>query len=150
MRLSALAASLGASYTRYADDLAFSGDERFRGRAEGFRILVCRIAAEEGFSVRWEKNRWMRPSVRQRLGGLVLNERPRPSREEFDRLKATLTNCVRKGPLGQNRDGHADYRAHLRGRVAWFEHVDAARGARLRALLDRIPWSPGGPGGATL
>ena len=150
VRLSALAASLGASYTRYADDLAFSGDERFRGRAEGFRILVCRIAAEEGFSVRWEKNRWMRPSVRQRLGGLVLNERPRPSREEFDRLKATLTNCVRKGPLGQNRDGHADYRAHLRGRVAWFEHVDAARGARLRALLDRIPWSPGGPGGATL
>jgi hypothetical protein len=149
VRLAALARSLEASYTRYADDLAFSGDEGFRRRAEGMRILVCRIAAEEGFAVRWEKNRWMRPAERQRLGGLVVNERPRPSRAEFDRLKATLTNCVRHGPLEQNRDGHADYRAHLQGRVAWFEHADPARGARLRALLERISWSGGGPGEAT-
>jgi hypothetical protein len=140
VRLVAAAASFGAAYTRYADDLAFSGDRAFRRRADRLRLVVCRIASEEGFRVHWEKNRWMARSVRQRLAGLVVNARPRPSREDFDRLKATLTNCVRRGPGGENRERHADFRAHLRGRVAWFEHVDPARGARLRAAFERIVW----------
>jgi hypothetical protein len=140
VRLTAAAASVGARYTRYADDLAFSGGPDFRARAERFRVLVCRIAAEEGFTVHWEKNRWMRPSVRQRLAGLVVNERPRPSRAEFDRVKAILTNCARTDPEQQNRGGHPEWKEHLRGLVARFEHVDPARGARLRARFDRISW----------
>ncbi len=140
VRLSALAAKVGAVYTRYADDLAFSGDAGFRRQAARFRLLVVRIALEEGFVVRWEKNRWMRPHVSQRLAGLVVNDRPRPPRAAFKLLEATLTNCVRRGPQGQNRDDHLDFRAHLRGRVAWFEHTDPSRGARLRALFERIAW----------
>jgi len=140
VRLSAAAAAVSASYTRYADDLAFSGGPEFREQAGRFRRLVVRIVAEEGFDVHWRKTRWMRPCSQQRLTGLVLNHRPRPSRAEFDRLKATLHNCARHGPAGQNRDGHADLRAHLAGRVAWFHHVDPRRGERLRALFERIAW----------
>lgn len=93
--------------------------------------------------MRWEKNRWMRPHTSQRLAGLVVNDRPRPPRAEFERLEAILTDCVRRGPAGQNRDGHPDFRARLLGRVAWFEHADPPRGARLRALLERIAWCVG-------
>lgn len=142
VRLSAAAAKVGADYTRYADDLAFSGDEAFRRVAARFRTLVHAIVLGEGFDLRPEKTRWMTPSVRQRLTGLVVNARPRPSRAEFDRLKATLFNCARRGPATENREGHPDLRAHLRGRVAWFEHTDPARGARLRALFERIAWAP--------
>ena len=112
----------------------------FRRRASRFRRLVVQIATDEGFDVHWAKNRWMRPHTQQRLAGLVLNERPRPARAEFDRLKATLHNCVRHGPEGQDRAGRADLRAHLQGRVAWFCHTDPARGAKLRALFERIEW----------
>lgn len=140
VRLSAAAASVGAAYTRYADDLAFSGDGTFRRQADRFRLLVVRIAEEEGFTVRWEKNRWMRPSASQRLAGLVVNDRPRPPRAAFKLLEAILTNCARHGPAGQDREGHPDFRAHLRGRVAWFEHADPPRGARLRALFEQIAW----------
>ncbi len=140
VRLAAAATAAGARYTRYADDLAFSGGPSFRKRARRFVALAARIAVDEGFEVNWRKTRWMRRSGRQRLAGLVVNERPRPSRAEFDLLEATLTNCARHGPEGQNRAQVPDWRAHLRGRVAWFEHADPPRGAKLRALFERIAW----------
>jgi RNA-directed DNA polymerase len=50
-RLSGLAASAGATYTRYADDLAFSGGEDFDRRIERFSTHVAAILHEEGFTV---------------------------------------------------------------------------------------------------
>ncbi len=41
---------LRAEYTRYADDLAFSGGEPLRRRVEAITSLVAAIALEEGFS----------------------------------------------------------------------------------------------------
>jgi hypothetical protein len=140
-RLIGLARSAGAAYTRYADDLAFSGDAEFDRRVERFAAHVAAILHEEGFAVNHHKTRIMRRSVRQRLAGLVGNERLNVPRDEFDRLKATLTNCVRHGPEGQNRDGHADFKAYLEGRVGFVESINLAKGRRLRALLKRIVWS---------
>jgi hypothetical protein len=141
VRLHAAAAKLGATYTRYADDLAFSGDHTFAVRAQHLLPLVDRIAEDEGFVVHLPKTRSMPRSARQRLGGLVVNERPNPTRAEFDRLKAILHNCAKHGPASQNREDRPEFRAHLRGCVAWFEHVHPVRGARLRAAFDRIVWS---------
>ena len=61
-------------------------------------------------------------------------------RADFDRLKATLTNCVRSGPESQNRDGHPRFRLHLEGRVGFVEMINPARGKRLRAIFERIRW----------
>ena len=89
------------------------------------------------------KTRVMRQGVRQQLAGLVLNDRPNVKRAEFDRLKATLTNCVRSGPEGQNRERHPQFRAHLEGRVNFVETVNSARGKQLRTIFDRIRWASG-------
>ena len=83
----------------------------------------------------------MRRGVRQRLAGVVANERLNVMRADFDRLKATLTNCVRHGPESQNRDAHPSYRAHLEGRVGFVESINPAKGKRLRAILERIEWN---------
>ncbi|HEY8506479.1 MAG TPA: hypothetical protein VIL46_17990 [Gemmataceae bacterium] len=80
----------------------------------------------------------MRRSVRQQVAGIVLNARPNIGRRAFDRLKAVLTNCARRGPAGQNREGHADFRAHLAGKVAYVSMVNPGRGRKLRRLFDRI------------
>jgi hypothetical protein len=61
-------------------------------------------------------------------------------RADFDRLKATLTNCVRLGPETQNRNAHPRFRSHLEGRVGFVEMINPARGKRLRALLQEIRW----------
>src|SRR5262249_13436519 len=134
------ARTAGASYTRYADDLAFSGGELLERCARRFHVQVCRLALEEGFEVHTRKTRFMRQGVRQQLAGVVLNARPNPRRDEYDRLKAVLHNCVTHGPRSQNREGRSDFRAYLAGRIAYVTMLNAAHGRRLRALFDSILW----------
>jgi hypothetical protein len=139
-RLAGLAPSVEAGYTRYADDLAFSGNEAFEKCVERFSTHVAVILHEEGFSVHHRKTRIMRQGVRQHLAGLVANDHVNIMRADFDRLKATLTNCARLGPEGQNRQAHPRFRAHLDGRVAFVEMINPAKGQRLREIFDRIQW----------
>jgi retron-type reverse transcriptase len=140
-RLQGLARSAGAVYTRYADDMAFSGGVEFDRRVERFAAHVAAILHEEGLSVNHRKTRIMRRGVRQRLAGVVANEKLNVARADFDRLKATLTNCVRHGPASQNRDGHPDFQAHLEGRVGFVESINPVKGSRLRGILKRIEWT---------
>lgn len=139
-RLAGLAASASARYTRYADDLAFSGGEEFEKCVERFSIHVAAVLLEEGFVVNHRKTRIMRQGVRQHLAGLVANQNINVMRPDFDRLKAILVNCARQGPNGQNRESHSHFRLHLEGRVGFVEMINPARGKRLRALLEKIQW----------
>lgn len=141
-RLAALSESAGATYTRYADDLAFSGDHDFEKRVERFSLAVAVILQEEGLRANHRKTRVMRQGVRQHLAGLVTNEKVNIVRRDFDQLKAVLTNCVRHGPGSQNRDGRPDFRSHLQGKVAFVEMINPAKGKRLRDIFERIPWEP--------
>lgn len=137
-RLAGLAGSIAVNYTRYADDLAFSGGPELLRRSAGFVSTVRNIAADEGFAVNPGKTAVLGAHNRQQLTGIVVNVRPNVPRAEFDRLKATLHNCITHGPAGQNRAGHADFRAHLAGRIAWVGAVNPQRGARLRAMFEQI------------
>jgi RNA-directed DNA polymerase len=139
-RLTGLARAAGAEYTRYADDLAFSGGEEFERRVERFSTYVAAILDDEGFAVHHRKTRIMRQSVRQHLAGLVANQCINVRRSDFDLLKATLTNCVHFGPASQNRDVHPDFQSHLQGRVSFVEMIHPAKGQRLRSILERIDW----------
>ena len=71
----------------------------------------------------------------------MTNQRPNIVRQDFDRLKAVLTNCVRLGPASQNREGRPRFRAHLEGRVAFVEMINPNKGKRLREILERIRWA---------
>ena len=140
VRLSALAQSWGARYTRYADDLAFSAGRSWRVGTSRVLDLIGQIVREEGFRLNDRKTAVLPRAGRQLLGGLVVNEAPRVSRGEVDLLRAILHNCARHGPRSQNREGRPDFAGYLRGRVGWVAQHDPARGARLRAELDAIDW----------
>jgi hypothetical protein len=139
-RLQGLAQRAGADYTRYADDLAFSGDKAFEKGVNRFSTHVAAILMEEGFNVNFRKTRIMRQGVRQHLTGLVINHHVNVMRPDFDRLKAILTNCIRHGPESQNREDHPLFRFQLDGRIAFVEMVNRAKGERLRKLFSEIEW----------
>jgi hypothetical protein len=141
VRLSAAARFDEATYTRYADDLVFSGDAAFSRTAGRFSSWVAGIALDSGFHVNHRKTRVMRRGARQRVTGLVVNAHPAIGRADFDRIKATLHNCARFGPESQNTAGHASLRAHLEGVVAWVSHVQPARGEKLREMMRAISWT---------
>ena len=140
-RLTGLAVRFGVTYSRYADDLTFSGPERLR--SSRWLHWIREIVEDEGFVLNESKTNVMGQAGRQRVTGLTVNERPNISRQEFERLKAILTNCVRHGPESQNRDQLEDFRGHLEGRVAFVSMVNPAKAMRLRRLLCGIEWSSG-------
>ena len=138
-RLAGYAQSAGLVYTRYADDLTFSGSDA-AVNVRGVITAVTAIVRAEGFAVTPRKTRVRRQSQRQQVTGVVVNTRPRVPRAEYDRLRAILHNCAQTGPAEQNREGHADFRSHLRGRIAWVASLDAEQGRRLLAAFDGIDW----------
>jgi len=141
VRLSGLARSFGATYSRYADDLTFSGTHKFAGALRTFIPLAESIVRNERFFLNKSKRRILRRAGRQTVTGVVVNEHLNVAREEFDRLKATLFNCVKHGPSTQNRDNHPQFAAHLLGRIAHVRSINPARGEKLQALYQRINWA---------
>jgi hypothetical protein len=141
VRLTALARSWGGRYTRYADDLAFSGDAGWGTGTSRLIDAIEVIVRDEGFRLNARKTGVMPRAGRQRLAGLVVNDRPRVARNEVDTLRAILHNCRTHGPSTQNRDDVPAWEEHLRGRIAWVAQHDPVRGARLRAVHDAIDWS---------
>ncbi len=142
-RLAGLAASLGLRYSRYADDLTFSGSARLRSESTQLQPLVARIAREEGFVVNREKS-WLRTAAgRQAVCGVVVNAHPNVTRGEYDQLKAILHNAARHGPESQNRVAVSDFEAHVRGRIAWVTSLNPDRGEKLRRRFAAIEWDSG-------
>jgi hypothetical protein len=140
-RLAGLASAANLTYTRYADDLAFSSaTPRTVPQMRRLVDAIAAIATEEGFPVNPWKTSVQRSGQRQRLAGVVVNERPNVDRRQYDRLKATLHNAARHGPAAQNRAGVPAFRDHLRGRIAWVNQLNPSRGERLMATFERIDW----------
>lgn len=148
-RLSGLARKMAREmklrYSRYADDLVFSGDQRLVRSLTPFLDLVRKILLAEGFSMRGHKTRVMVRATRQQVSGVTLNEHPNLPRRDFDQVRAMLFNCIRFGPTSQNRENHPHFRDHLQGKIGYWTLINPERGAKLKALFDQIEWSESKP-----
>jgi retron-type reverse transcriptase len=138
-RLSGLAASSRLRYSRYADDLTFSGALP-RRRSGSFVELVARISADEGFRLHPGKSSLRRASQRQLVTGVVINATPNIPRDEYDRLKAVLHRLAANRPGDYAAGAPVDLEAHLRGRIAWAASLNPHRGEKLRRLFAAIDW----------
>jgi len=141
LRLDALAKTLSATYSRYADDLVFSGERTLLSGAQRFHIQVAAIALEEGFRLNTRKTRFMGAAQRQKITGLVVNRHPNIPRQDYDHLKAVLHNSLVHGATQQNRGELPDFRAHLFGKISYVASINPARALRLKQLFDQIDWS---------
>jgi hypothetical protein len=127
-RLDGLARRFAFAYTRYADDLTFSGDDP--AAVHSLRALATRIIREEGFRVNDGKTRIARRGRRQTVTGVVVNTKLGLSRQERRRLRAMI-HQLRHGPPD------ADRLARVRGKLAYLAMLNPDEAAALRRLLDR-------------
>ena len=130
-RLFGLARALGATYTRYADDLTFSGDRHIAGI---LHRAVPDIVTGEGFQLNPAKTRAALSHQRQTVTGIVVNQRINTPRQDFDRLKAILHHLA--DPADPRRSDPACL-ARLSGQIDWHEQLNPARGLKLRQCLAR-------------
>jgi retron-type reverse transcriptase len=135
-RLSGAAASLGFTYSRYADDLVFSHLRRDASAGTLFS-LVRRIIGEESFRINEEKTFVMRPQHRQAVTGLVVNQEPHVSRRDRRRFRALLHHCETEGFDAVSGRLGRDARAHACGYHSFLKMVTPAHAAAFRR---RYPW----------
>ena len=146
-RLAGLARRLGASYTRYADDLSFSGDEPLLERIGYLMAKVRQVVQAEGFVVNEKKTRVQRRHSAQVVTGLVVNDRPGVLRREVRRLRAILHRARTEGLEKQNRDGRPNFLAWLHGMIGYVSMARPGAGARLQAELRALLAKEAAPSG---
>lgn len=121
-RLAGLARNMGLAYTRYADDLTFSGDDP--AVAEPLIRLVRRIVHDEGFRLNDAKTKVCKRGTRQRVTGVTVNDVLGLSRQERRRLRAALHAARKQGRLEGD--------ALLAGKLAWVEMLNPSQAKKLR------------------
>jgi retron-type reverse transcriptase len=138
-RLSRIGEKLGYRYTRYADDLTFSGSRE----ANPGRLMrrIHWVVADEGFTVHPEKTRVFRSSRRQEVTGVVVNQTCTVSRATLKQFRAVLFQIEKDGPAGKTWGGAADVIAAVEGFANYVAMVNPEKGAplqaRARALVDK-------------
>ncbi len=145
-RLKGLAESLGFTYTRYADDLTFSGSGQSTELVGRLLGQVRRIIADEGFHVHPDKTRVLRKGRRQEVTGLVVNERPNVPRKTLRRFRATLFQIEKDGPEGKTwGDPATDVLASIEGFANFVFMVDPNKGRPLKERVRAIHQRYGRP-----
>jgi RNA-directed DNA polymerase len=132
-RLDGMARKLGLTYTRYADDLTFSGDDY--GKIFAALELAKEIITAEAFLVHEEKTCISRQSNRQIVTGIVVNQGTNTPRKVRRRVRAILNNAAKTGLAAQNHQGYTDFRAYLLGLIGY---IHEGNPAHARPLLEKL------------
>lgn len=160
IRLTQLARRYGCSYSRYADDLTFSTNERVFPSAIALSNIdhswaagaaLCKIIEKAGFQLNPKKTRMQYLNSRQEVTGLIVNRRIN-SRPEYRRLARAMTNQLvttgkfqitamkadALGTLVPNKiEGNIH---HLQGMFGFIDWIDLSY-KKARGTLDDMPSS---------
>jgi RNA-directed DNA polymerase len=131
-RLHGLARRRGFTYTRYADDLTFSGDDR--DTAHKLRRAAERIVREEGFALNAAKTRLRCRSSRQVVTGVVVNDVLGLSRQERRRLRAAIHQLPREMDPALRQKALA----RIRGKLAYLHMLNPGQAAILSERLTSV------------
>jgi retron-type reverse transcriptase len=123
-RLAGLARKHGFTYSRYADDLSFSGPDV--ETAEKLRALATKIIQEEGFQVNAAKTRLQRRGGRQTVTGVTVNQVLGLSRKERRKLRAMIHQ-------ESSRPASAESSARIDGKLAYLAMLNPKQAEALRA-----------------
>ncbi|MEZ4360596.1 MAG: reverse transcriptase family protein [Kofleriaceae bacterium] len=136
-RLAALAAKVGAAYTRYADDLTFSFAAPPAVAVGRFFWWVDGVCQQEGFLEHPAKRKILRANAQQRVTGVVVNRELHVPRADRRRFRALLHNCAAQGVASQAR-GREDFAAYLAGYAAYVQMVQPELGRAWSAEVARL------------
>lgn len=138
-RLASLAEKYNANYSRYADDITFSG----RRNIVNLVPIVGKIVHEEGFAINEKKTRYAYNYQRQEVTGLVVNEKVSVPKEYIKEIKKDIFFCKKYGVnshLKRINSKRSFYKEYLFGKAYYVYMVDENLGMELLKELNEIEW----------
>lgn len=129
------------TYSRYADDLYLSHPRNLpREQVDAVIETVTKIVKDGGYRVNNKKLHVQRPLKRQRILGIVLNQKVNIPRESYRKFRSLLHNCITHGFESQvaraKKDSVGQLQAWISGKIAYFSMVAPERAEKLRLLYD--------------
>lgn len=139
-RLSALGQKYEATFSRYADDITFSGKKAI------VHLLpyAINIIRDEGFAVNLDKTHTSFKHQRQEVTGLIVNgDKVHVSQKFKKRFRQEIYYCKKYGVqshLKHINNHHSFYKEHMYGQAYFINMVEPSLGQELLRLLDSISW----------
>lgn len=130
----------GWVYTRYSDDIDISHPESRTGEevSEVIRI-VDRCMRAAGFMMNEKKTKVDHRWRRQKVLGIIVNEKPNIPREDYLRLRGIIHNCQVQGFKSQADRARMEFPhrlvSHLEGKISYYSSFAPTPAQKLRELL---------------
>lgn len=139
-RLSALAEKYEAAYSRYADDITFSGN----GGIKKLIKMAENILVDEGYEINSKKTRVAYKHQRQEVTGIIVNgEKLRINKKYKRELNQEIYYCTKYGVkhhMEKTNNTNAFYKEHLYGKAYFVYMVEPEIGKSMLKNLDGIQW----------
>lgn len=124
------AMSRGMIYTRYADDITLSTDKRVS--ASEIVSEVTKIVSSHGLEVNRLKTRVMRPSRRQEVTGLIVNETKDHQKPRLPRAERRMIRAMcHKGIMADK-----EKEAERSGWLSYLKSIDPALHLKMMEILE--------------
>lgn len=124
---------IGVTYTRYADDLAFSHNNKKFDSSDLIKYVTM-LVKQFYFEVNTKKTRTLRQHKRMLVTGVLINNKLGVPKNIWKNLRAHLHNLL----LSNSSLTLVEYQ-QLRGKIEWIKSLHYSRGANLLKSLGKIP-----------
>ncbi|MGJ4852132.1 retron Ec67 family RNA-directed DNA polymerase/endonuclease [Bacillota bacterium Meth-B3] len=123
MRILKIAKRYKLDYTRYADDMTFSTNDRaFTERKEAFMHDIESEICKSGFTINHQKTRMSLRDSKQKVTGLVVNQKANVDSDYYKQTRAMAHHLYSKGCF--EIDGTEGTIAQLDGRFSFIDQLD--------------------------
>lgn len=142
VRLSKIADCFNINYTRYADDITFSGSKE--NINESLLKIVTNIIKECGFKINDKKTRFASCAGRQEVTGLIVNNTEiNVSKNYIRKIRQELYYIKKYGIKShRNKVGFKNryYKDHLLGKILFVKQINSEKGEKLLRDFLTINW----------
>lgn len=116
-------------FTRYADDMAFSSDNRDTLK-KAYKIF-CKIIADEGFIVNNSKTRFMTPKCRKQILGITINDNHIKASKDLKRkVRAMIHRSIATGEYDNN--------TVIKGYISYINSIESGYLGKIKEYVSKL------------
>lgn len=142
IRLTKIAERFNINYTRYADDITFSGKKE--NINDSLLKIVKQIIEDCGFRLNEQKTRFASSATRQEVTGLIVNNEEISVPNNYVKEIRQELYYIKKFGLKSHRDKvgfrNKYYKDHLLGKILFVKQINCCKGEKLLEEFNSINW----------
>ena len=140
VRLFGLAKKIGVTYTRYADDITFSGDKSKIN--DGLLKIISKIVMECGYTINEKKTRFQSNKTRQEVTGLIVNNNNVNVPKKYIKTIRQELYYIKKYGIDEHKKRKSIYnkfyKEHIKGKIMFVYSVNKKVGKELLNKYNEI------------